>query len=103
MIRPYRDRIFVTRTSGHGVEEVTAGGIILPATKEKSVRTKGDWFRARVEAIGPEAAKEVPDLAVGEEIIVYTYSGNAETVWTGDAGAGGLFIRPDDILGVVSP
>lgn len=101
MIRPLGDRILVKRTSGHGVEEVTPGGIILPATREKSVRTKPDYFRARVEAVGPEAERALPDLAVGEEVLVYTYSGDAETVWTGTAAAGGLFIRPEDIIAAV--
>lgn len=102
MIRPIGDRILVRRLDGHGVETVSKGGIVLPATSQGSAKTKADYFRARVEAVGPEAERQIPDLAVGENVLVYTYSGQAETVWTGTEAAGaGLFIRPDDILCVV--
>ncbi len=87
------------RLEGHGIENVSKGGIVLPATRERSVRTKGDYFRARVEAIGPEAERAIPDLAPGNEVLIYTYSGTEASVFTGaDAGKVGLFI---DILCVV--
>jgi co-chaperonin GroES (HSP10) len=99
---PTGNKILVRRLEGHGIETVTKGGIILPATREKSVRTKADFFRARVEALGPEAARLMPDLAPGEDVLVYTYSGTAESVFTGtDAKGAGLFIEPDDVLCVV--
>lgn len=102
MYQPTGDRILVTRLEGHGIEQVTKGGIILPATREKSVRTKGDYFRARVESLGPEAKYADDELQPGNEVLVYTYSGTAETVFTGvDAKGVGIFIRPDDILCVV--
>lgn len=103
LIRPLGERILVRRLEGHGVETVSKGGIVIPATVEKSVRTKPDYYRARVEAIGPEAERAVPDLAVGSEVYVYTYSGTADSVFTGNAAAaaGGVFIKPDDILCVV--
>jgi co-chaperonin GroES (HSP10) len=102
MIRPIGDRILVNRLEGYGIERTTPGGIIIPAVTEKSVRTKPDYFKAKVLAVGPWAERAIPDLAVGETVLVYTYSGTAETVWTGDAAEGvGLFIRPDDILGVL--
>jgi co-chaperonin GroES (HSP10) len=102
VIRPIRDRILVRRLEGHGIETVSKGGIIIPATAEKSVRTKADYFRARVEAIGPEAERAIPDLAPGNDVLVYTYSGSAEAVFTGDSAEGaGLFIKPDDIICVV--
>jgi co-chaperonin GroES (HSP10) len=115
VLRPIRDRIRVTRLEGHGIESVSPGGIIMPATREKSVRTKADYFRARVEAIGPEAryatvekrvAKDevvdVPELRPGDEVFVYTYSGDGESTFTGtSADEYGLFVRPEDILCVV--
>ena len=100
-MRPLGDRIVVTRVDGHGIEKLTPGGIVLPATREASVRTKGDVFRARVEAMSDEAKRQVPDLSVGEEVLVYAYSGTADSVFTGDNTSRGLCIRPDDIVCVV--
>jgi co-chaperonin GroES (HSP10) len=102
-VQPLRDLIRVTRVEGHGIETVTAGGIILPATREKGVRTKSDYFRARVEALGPDAEKAYAgDLQPGAEVLVYTYSGDKDSVWTGkDMGEHGMFVQPDDILCVV--
>lgn len=99
--RPLGERILVERVDGHGVEKVLASGIVLPATREASVQTKGDLFRARVRAMGDEAKRQVPDLSVGEEVFVYAYSGNGESVYTGDSTKAGVFIKPDDIACVV--
>ncbi len=103
-VRPRGERILVTRLEGHGIETVTPGGIIIPATAEKSVRTKADYFRARVDALGPDAERAYAgDLKPGDEVMVYTYSGTADSVFTGDdAGQHRLFVKPDDILGVVT-
>lgn len=101
-IRPLGDRILVHRLEGHGIERTTAGGIIIPATTEASVQTKADYFRARVALMGPEAKRQVPDLSEGEEVLVYTYAGHADAVWTGQSSDAGLFIKPDDIIAVVS-
>jgi co-chaperonin GroES (HSP10) len=102
-VRPLGERILVTRLEGHGIETVSPGGIIIPATAEKSVRTKADYFRARVEVLGPDAEKAYAgDLKPGDEVLVYTYSGTADSVFTGDdAGQHRMFVRPDDILGQV--
>ena len=100
MIRPLGERILVTRLEGHGIETVSKGGIVIPATAEKSVRTKADYFRARVEALGPDVVGY--ELAAGDEVLVYTYSGTAETVFTGEGTRGAaMFIKPDDVLCVV--
>lgn len=101
MLQPVRDLIMITRLEGHGIEEVTKGGIILPATREKSVRTKGDYFRARVDGIGPRARYADGELDVGDEVLVYTYSGTAESVFTGVRAGDYEFVRPEDILCVV--
>lgn len=100
-MRPLGDRIAVQRTEGHGVEKVLASGLVLPATREATVQTKSDYFRAKVTAMGDEAARLLPDLRVGEDVLVYAYSGTAETVFTGEDGGNALFIRPDDVLCVV--
>ena len=97
MIRPLGERILITRLEGHGIETVSKGGIVIPATAEKSVRTKADYFRARVEALGPDVVGY--ELAAGDEVLVYTYSGTAETVFTGEGARGAsMFVRAEDIL-----
>lgn len=98
VIRPLKDKILVRRLEGHGIEAVSKGGIILPATREKSVRTKGDYFRARVEAMGPDAQRAMPDLEPGEEVYVYTYSGTSESVFTGVDTPYGTVVRVGDIV-----
>ena len=100
MLQPLGDRILVTRLEGHGIESMSAGGIIIPATAQKSVQTKADQFRARVEAIGPEAARLLRDeLKPGDEVLLYTYDADGDRVFTGiNCGEHGIFIRPDDIL-----
>ena len=105
MWQPIEDRILVTRLEGHGIETVSPGGIIIPATAEKSVRTKADYFRARVDALGPEAERAFNgDLKPGDEVLVYAYSGTEQSVFTGRNAEGvGLFIEPDDILCAVTP
>jgi hypothetical protein len=51
--------------------------------------------------MGDEARRQVPDLDVGEDVMVYAYSGTATSVFTGDATDAGVFIVPDDIACVV--
>jgi len=112
LIRPYRDRIHVTRLDGHGIERTTPGGIVIPATVEKDIRTKQDCFRARVNAVGDEADRELQgDLKPGDEVLVYTYAAeDAKYVFTGGdyLGKGArdavhLFVKPADLLAVVGP
>jgi co-chaperonin GroES (HSP10) len=103
-IRPLRDRILVERIEGHGIETISPGGIILPATREAKVKTKADTFRAMVLALGPDTGPL--ELSVGDEVLVYTYadddklgSGSHNKLWTGEHVEGvGTFIRPDDIV-----
>jgi co-chaperonin GroES (HSP10) len=91
----------IERVEGHGIEKTLPSGIVLPATRESGVRTKADYFRAKVLAMGDEAQRELPDLGVGEDVLVYSYSGSEESVFTGTETGRGIFIRPEDILGVV--
>jgi co-chaperonin GroES (HSP10) len=99
-LRPLGERILVERTDAPNVERTLPSGIVVPATTEK-VQTRSDVFRARVKAMGDEAKRQVPDLNVGEDVFVYAFSGEATSVYTGDATKAGLFIKPDDIACVV--
>jgi co-chaperonin GroES (HSP10) len=99
-VTPLRDLILVERLEGHGIEHVTKGGIIIPATTEARAKTKGDTFRARVIAKGREAPH---DLYVGEVVIVFTWAdGDGSKLYTGvEIGRHRLFIEPKDIVCVV--
>jgi co-chaperonin GroES (HSP10) len=106
VLRPLRDLIRITRVDGHGIERMSKGGIVIPATCEGSVKTKGDYFQARIEALGPDAEKAFAgELKPGDEVLVYTYSGTAESVFTGLPGGEKhtLFVKPEDILAAVVP
>lgn len=104
--KPREDWIFVTRLEGHGVESVSAGGIIIPATVEASIRTKADNYRARVEAMGPEAERAYAgDLKPGDTVIVHAYAAEGRGTFTGQdvlgkAARNALWIpiKPDDIV-----
>lgn len=100
-IRPIGDNVLVERLEGHGIERVTKGGIVIPATCEAKAKTKNDVFRARVLAVGPDA-KEVRD-AVSEgfdHVLVYAWRGDSgQGLYTGTPlGRDRLFIKPDDII-----
>ena len=97
-MRVLGERILVERLDGPGVEEVLPSGIILPATREASIQTRRDTFRARVLAMSDEAKRQLPDVAVGHDLLVFTYSGKGETVFTGEVTPYGIAITPDDIL-----
>lgn len=109
MIQPLNDRILVKRLEGHGVERVTDGGIIIPATTEAKAKTKADTFRARVLAVGPgrvleSGGRHPVGVEPGEDVVVETWADSAEhTLYTGAPGLGPLelFISPDDVVCVV--
>lgn len=93
-IRPLRDRIHIRRLEGHGIETVTPGGIVIPATVEARAKTKNDYFRAEVVAIGPE----VRELEPGEHILVHTWhGGDGSTLYTNHT-----LIGVDDVICVVA-
>lgn len=93
-IRPLRDRIHIRRLEGHGIETTTPGGIIIPATTEARAKTKNDYFRAEVLAVGPD----VRELAAGEHVLVHTWAdGDGSVLYTS-----GAFIGPDDVICVVA-
>lgn len=100
MIRPLGDRLLVKRLEGHGIERVLPSGIVLPATREGGIQTKSDYFRARVVALSDECRRLMPDLATGDEVLVYTYAGEGDRVFTArdEETEHGLFIRADDIV-----
>jgi co-chaperonin GroES (HSP10) len=105
-VKPLGTKILIERLEGHGIERTTPGGIIIPATCERRAEQKRDAFRARVEAIGPEADKQLcGDLAVGMHVLVHTWgTGNGEQFYSGTKlGGRQLLIEPEDIVCAVHP
>ena len=92
-VRPLNDRILVVRVEE---KQKTAGGIIIPDTaKEKPMEGK-------VVATGPgkldEKGKRVPmDVAIGDRVLFSKYAGTEIKI----DGVEHLFMREDDILGVI--
>jgi chaperonin GroES len=92
-IRPMNDRILVVRVEE---EKKTAGGIIIPDTaKEKPQEGK-------VMAAGPgkmgEDGKRIPmELKKGDRVLFSKYAGSEIKI----DGVEHIFMREDDILGVV--
>jgi co-chaperonin GroES (HSP10) len=100
-VSPLRDLVLVERLEGHGIERVTKGGIIIPATTEAHAKTRADTFRAVVLAKGPEAPSE---LALRDVVILHTWAeGDGSTLYTGVRGLEKhhLFVKPDDIVCIV--
>lgn len=100
-IRPQRDLILVEKLEGHGIERVTKGGIIIPATNESHAKTKNDTWRGKVIAKGPKAPSE---LATGDVVMVFTWaSGDGTKLYTGHKALTKhqCFIAPDDIVCIV--
>jgi len=92
-IRPLNDRILVLRVEE---EQKTSGGIIIPDTaKEKPQEGK-------VIAVGPgtgDDGKRVPlEVKKGDRILFSKYAGNDIKI----DGVEHVFMREDDILGVLS-
>lgn len=102
-IRPIGDNILVERLEGHGIERVTAGGIVIPATLEAKAKTKNDAFRARILAIGdgPGAleVRKAFDEGFGH-VLVHAWCEHGERgLYTGKPlDRNRLFIKPDDII-----
>lgn len=101
-IKPTKDRILVERLDGHGIEQTTPGGIIIPATNEARAKTRRDGFRARVLALGPEVPPSFA-LKPGEHVLVHMWAeGDGKQLYTGSPlGGNRLLIQPDDIVCVV--
>jgi len=92
-VKPMNDRVLVVRVEE---EQKTAGGIIIPDTaKEKPMEGK-------VVATGPgkldEKGKRVPlEVKKGDRVLFSKYAGNEIKM----DGVEHLFMREDDILGVI--
>lgn len=92
-IRPLNDRILIARVEE---ETKTAGGIIIPDTaKEKPLEGK-------VIATGPgkmaEDGKRIPlQVKAGDRVLFSKYAGTEVKI----DGEAHLFMREDDILGVL--
>lgn len=92
-VKPMNDRVIVVRVEE---EQKTAGGIIIPDTaKEKPMEGK-------IVAAGPgkldEKGKRVPlEVKKGDRVLFAKYAGNEIKI----DGIDHLFMREDDILGVI--
>jgi len=92
-IKPMNDRILVLRVEQ---EQKTAGGIIIPDTaKEKPQEGK-------VVAVGPgkvsDDGKRIPlEVKAGDRVLFAKYGGTEIKI----DGVEHLFMREDDILGVI--
>jgi len=92
-VKPMNDRVLVVRVEE---EQKTAGGIIIPDTaKEKPMEGK-------VVSVGPgkldEKGKRVPmDVKKGDRVLFSKYAGTEIKM----DGVEHLFMREDDILGVI--
>jgi chaperonin GroES len=93
-VRPLNDRLLVVRVEQ---EPKTAGGIIIPDTaKEKPMEGK-------IVAVGPgkrdENGRRQPmDLKTGDRVLFAKYAGTEIKI----DGVEHLFMREDDILGVIA-
>lgn len=87
--------VLVERLEGHGIERVTPGGIVIPATAERRPTTKADTYRARVLAVGPEAARE---LTPGTEVIVHTWHASGDKLYSGVGTDYGTLVALEDIV-----
>lgn len=106
MLKPMGDRVLLERLDGDGREEIRPSGLILP-TRDLSLRHGNthripDTFRARVIAVSDGAAKASEGmLSPGVEVLVHTYDQGEEQTLAGLQTTRGLFVRVDDIIGVV--
>jgi co-chaperonin GroES (HSP10) len=104
-VRPIGNKILVERLEGHGIERVTDGGLVIPATCEAKARTKNDHFRARVLAVGPEAPQVAEAVKAGfDHVLVYAWCDHGQRgLYTGKPlDNRRLFIEPDDIVMAVT-
>jgi len=92
-VKPLNDRVLVVRVEE---EQKTAGGIIIPDTaKEKPME-------GRVVAAGPGKVDEkgqriAMELRTGDRVLFAKYAGTEIKI----DGVDHLFMRQDDILGVI--
>lgn len=92
-VRPLNDRVLVVRVEE---EQKTAGGIIIPDTaKEKPME-------GEVVAVGPgktdeKGTRRPLDLKAGDRVLFSKYAGTEIKI----DGVEHLFMREDDILGVI--
>ncbi len=93
-VKPLNDRLLVVRVEQ---EKKTAGGIIIPDTaKEKPMEGK-------IVAVGPgkrdeNGHRQPMDVKTGERVLFAKYAGTEIKI----DGVEHLFMREDDILGVIA-
>jgi chaperonin GroES len=92
-IRPLRDRIVVKRVKE---QDKSAGGIIIPDTaKEKP--TEGEVVAIGSGKVQKDGSVRKPEVKVGDRVLFGKYDGSELTL----EGEERLFIREDDILGIL--
>lgn len=93
-VRPMNDRLLVVRVEQ---EQKTAGGIIIPDTaKEKPME-------GEIVAVGPgkrdeNGQRQPMDVKTGDRVLFAKYAGTEIKI----DGVEHLFMREDDILGVIA-
>jgi chaperonin GroES len=93
-IRPLNDRILVKRVEE---ETVTKGGLIIPDTAKEKPQ------RGEVIAVGPgkmteDGKRNPPEVKAGDIVLFAKYAGTEIKI----DGMEHVFMREDDILGVIS-
>lgn len=106
-VKPLGDRVLIERLDGDGREEISKGGIILPAhdarLRQGNAKRVPDTFRARVLAVSTKARwLSQGELTKGVEVLVHTYDNNdSDRTLAGDETRYGMLVGVDDIIGVV--
>ncbi len=93
-IRPLNDRILVKRVEE---ETVTKGGLIIPDTaREKPQR--GEVMAAGPGKMSEDGKRNPPEVKAGDIVLFAKYAGTEIKI----DGMEHVFMREDDILGVIS-
>lgn len=93
-IKPMNDRILVLRVEE---EQKTAGGIIIPDTaKEKPM--EGKVVAVGSGKMGDDGKRIAMDVKAGDRVLFSKYSGTEIKI----DGVEHLFMREDDILGIIN-
>ena len=92
-VKPLNDRLLVVRTEE---EQKTAGGIIIPDTaKEKPMQ--GEVVAAGPGKIDDKGKRVAMEVKAGDKVLFSKYAGTEIKI----DGVEHLFMREDDILGII--
>ncbi|MGD9367766.1 MAG: co-chaperone GroES [Desulfobacteraceae bacterium] len=92
-IKPMNDRLLVQRTEE---EAKSAGGIIIPDTAKEKPQ-KGKVIAVGPGKVGDDGRRTPPDVNVGDSILFSKYAGTEIKI----DGVEHLFMREDDVLGII--